>query len=255
MSWDMRPDGPNWAGHGHLGEVRGVEFTEDGVPVASVITYDGAYFSGCRVVGPTKDGLAPDVGDQVLLVHPPGRGGAPFVVALFPVAPPEGVLEEAWEPARENIPARRSRRDVVFSRDGARVVLGEGGWLALDTVRSGQDIHVQLPENGVLRISRAHVEGGEYVSQAPADEQLLLGKAWQDYTRAELVDKLNGLAAQVQRLEATLAQVAAALGSGPPEAAVPAAATALQAHVGLVWEEAQGPGEETLASSVLLPSK
>lgn len=84
----------------------------------------------------------------------------------------------------------------------------------------------------------------------------MLGKAWHDYTRAaEQVDKLNGLAAQVQRLEATLAQVAAALGSGPPDVAVPAASSVLVAHAPLVWEEAQGPGEETLASSVLLPKR
>jgi hypothetical protein len=120
---------------------------------------------------------------------------------------------------------------------GGRVGVGENGAPFVDSTLSGAGVNVAVADGQRLRLTLAtRAQDGSLVDAAPVSEAVPLGLAQQSWMNAELVGKINNLAAQMAIVRAALTGLGVVL---PP----------------WTWTPATPPGPDLLSDAVDLSSK
>jgi hypothetical protein len=176
----------------------------DGTPVVDVFDAYGGLYIGVRFATFGGGGVdrflhfPPSGGPEATEGEIHGGPNAEVLCAFTDTPRPQvyvvGVLPNVRNSARTGRTGEVGTEDAAVSWGDARVVWGDDGTLRLDV-------------GTAARVQVAHTErnpAGDLSQTHPVTERLLLGRAWQTYTRDELVAKINELGAQVSTLTAAV---------------------------------------------------
>ena len=205
----------------------------------------------------SSESIQYDGAPEVMLLFTEGERGSPYILGTV-ANPNERKHLDTEPPAADNDTEDPDARTHVLGHawryNGARIEHALDGTLIVDTSAPGKPVKLHVGASSFVRMSQVN---------NVTDERVLLGNAFEDYTSAQLVAKINDLQTQVTHLTtlclAAKAYVAAALpitaagGVGP--AAAPGAAVAAAPLAPFVPVPAQDPGQDLLASVLRISSK
>jgi len=160
----------------------------------------------------------------------------PVVLGFLPSSQSREAFTEQAQTAA-GVPAFASVRAGELRVQDGRVGVGEDGAPFVDATLSAQSFNVAVVEGEALRVEIARrLADGALEAVAPVNERVPLGLAQQAYLDAQVVAKINDLAAQVALLRAAVATLGVTL---PPWG----------------WTPAAPPDASQLAAALLVSSK
>lgn len=182
----------------------------DKEPLYDVRTNDGAFFRGIPTKAAGRSFYPLAVYDSVLLLFPNGAHDLPYIigadVAHIKESTPSREINADYEP---------DALDIQIRQDSEVLSLGASG----TTIDTAVGVRVQLPELGVLRVSRA----------GQSDNNVLEAQPFID----SLYAYLSALEATVNAMQAQVAALSSAQGTAGTVIALQAQVAALSAAAGL----------------------
>lgn len=175
-------------------------------------------------------------GPLALVAFTFGLTPRPYVLGFLPASQSRSSFTAQTQTAGQ-VPAFAAVGAGELRVQGGRVGVDAHGGPFFDGTGAGQPVSVAVPEGAALRVQIARrIEGGALEDVAPVSAHVPLGEAQQAYLSAQLVAKLNDVAAQVQIVRAALAGLGVTL---PP----------------WTWVPAQEPDASQLAAALLVSSR